>query len=338
VNKYQNILKTSSVCLSHEAMQNYIAGKLSDAQKREVEVHLADCEMCFDELDGLSQIENAEKLISLVSILNAQIDKKVLESKQKKITIFKKIKPLYSIAALLLVLVGITVFFVLKNDVSNSELALSQPDYAEKSAEEISDGETITSNNLFESSKKDQMTKGTIFTKKQIQLPEISSQDNLLSDESIINSTIDTTNLIASNIINYESEKKSAGVEVTVFEDLEEDNVKEEKIVDDLVESEVLVSDVVSEKSKRTVDKNIEVSLKEAINQYDNKNYNKALEILDQLKFETQNKEYFKTLWYKSLVYIELNQLPKAKIILQSLAEKKNDYQLKAKQKLKKME
>jgi len=337
VNNYQNILKTSSICLSQEVMQNYIAGKLSDAQKREVEVHLADCEMCSDELDGFLQIENTKKLNSIVANLNIQIDNKISEQKQKKIVIFKKIKPLYSIAALLLVLIGISVVLIFKNDTQKADLAYTDYQSEEKMASVIATNEGVAMDDSLSVTKFEQENSANFSTKKQVKIPElIEMQDNITSSDEVF-ITPDSTILISPQNSGYVADNKSAKTEVSMFEDLAEEQVKEEKLDNNVIESETpLVSG--SEKNKRSTVKSMSFSLKEAVNQFDNKNYEEALQILDSLKFEQKTKDYYKTLWYKALTYIELKQIAKAKIILQMLTESPNDYRLKAKEKLKKIE
>ena len=53
-----NKIFVKSSCLSLEEMKEYIKGNLSVKDKRRIEMHIADCEMCNDELEGLSNLKN----------------------------------------------------------------------------------------------------------------------------------------------------------------------------------------------------------------------------------------------------------------------------------------
>ncbi len=98
-----NKIFTKSTCLSNIEMNYYLSGDLSVQGKRKVELHIADCQMCSDELEGLSYLENKNNLTSIVSTINTYIDKKTksLLILPKK-TNFKKIFALAASIALLL--------------------------------------------------------------------------------------------------------------------------------------------------------------------------------------------------------------------------------------------
>lgn len=56
-------------------MISYIKGQLSGIEKNMVEKHLSSCEMCSDELEGISLLTNSDKLESIASELDRRIDK-----------------------------------------------------------------------------------------------------------------------------------------------------------------------------------------------------------------------------------------------------------------------
>jgi predicted anti-sigma-YlaC factor YlaD len=51
----------NTACVSTEMMMDYLDGKLSEKEKNKVEVHIASCEMCRDEFEGLSLLEDKSK-------------------------------------------------------------------------------------------------------------------------------------------------------------------------------------------------------------------------------------------------------------------------------------
>ncbi len=57
-------------CLTRNEMQDYLADRLAGSRLRRVELHLADCELCSDAIDGLKLLTEAETNESLVKIDN----------------------------------------------------------------------------------------------------------------------------------------------------------------------------------------------------------------------------------------------------------------------------
>ncbi len=74
----------STSCLTENEIRDYISGKLSSEKFREVELHLADCLMCSDEIEGLSILSDDNKLNTIVAGLNSQIDNKISNTKLKQ--------------------------------------------------------------------------------------------------------------------------------------------------------------------------------------------------------------------------------------------------------------
>lgn len=69
-----NISNQGSDCLTTGMLLKYIKGELSGLEMNQVERHLAGCEMCSDELEGLSIMENPEKIDQISHELNQRID------------------------------------------------------------------------------------------------------------------------------------------------------------------------------------------------------------------------------------------------------------------------
>jgi tetratricopeptide (TPR) repeat protein len=72
ITDYTNIFNESQ-CLTNDEMLKYISGQLSKEDKQRVERHVADCEMCNDELEGMILMKDRKKLNEIITILNTKI-------------------------------------------------------------------------------------------------------------------------------------------------------------------------------------------------------------------------------------------------------------------------
>lgn len=98
-----------SVCLSQEVLIRYVKGELNAAEKRNVELHLADCEICFDTVEGLSLVEK-ERLTNIQQELAGRIQNRIAQDdKIKVIPIYRK---WYAMAAAIAALIMISVYVV----------------------------------------------------------------------------------------------------------------------------------------------------------------------------------------------------------------------------------
>jgi hypothetical protein len=59
--EYQDIF-TTTACPTQQQLLDYVQGRLSAEQQHEVELHLADCDMCSEAVEGLSAFEQKEKI------------------------------------------------------------------------------------------------------------------------------------------------------------------------------------------------------------------------------------------------------------------------------------
>lgn len=101
-NKF-NISFNKTDCLSEQMLKDYQAGLLHKDKIRLVELHLADCEMCSDFVEGLSLLSNNELESETYTIIN-QIQKK--SSKKNKIW-------LYATAASLFIAIAFTTLILI---------------------------------------------------------------------------------------------------------------------------------------------------------------------------------------------------------------------------------
>ncbi|MBI2968959.1 MAG: tetratricopeptide repeat protein [Bacteroidetes bacterium] len=102
-------------CLSAEQLDGYLNKKLSVAEVREVELHLAGCPLCSDAVDGMMEMEHKELTPVIAAELHKAIDARVSEKKvPDKIIPFPQIvwkdkRIRYAVAAsfLLIIVAGI---------------------------------------------------------------------------------------------------------------------------------------------------------------------------------------------------------------------------------------
>lgn len=57
-----NDIFVTTGCPSQQQLLDYVQGKLSAAEQHEVEMHLADCELCSEAIEGLTAIKEKEKI------------------------------------------------------------------------------------------------------------------------------------------------------------------------------------------------------------------------------------------------------------------------------------
>lgn len=130
MNKVNNIFEHTN-CLSEEMLTKYVSGKLSSAQKHEVEKHLVDCEMCSDAAEGLAMIADKGRVQVITSELNRKIREKT-DKRKMKIVFLGQYRMQMSVAASLVLLVGLVWFF--RSNMTDKELdpSASQKIFADK--------------------------------------------------------------------------------------------------------------------------------------------------------------------------------------------------------------
>lgn len=152
-----NKIFSKSSCLTNNEMLEYLSGKLSDTEKRRIEMHIADCEMCNDELEGLSNMKNPESLSAIIHSVNSDIDtylKQFVKKEIKKTVKTYNIKRIFAVAAsvLLLISAGFTINYFMKSNsesladmqkIENLELPEKSADMTDK---EVINDESVTHN------------------------------------------------------------------------------------------------------------------------------------------------------------------------------------------------
>ncbi len=137
--EFKNIIEEQT-CLTRDEMQDYLADRLAGNRLRRVELHLADCELCTDAVDGLRLLSESEANDSLVKIDNS-INRR---SKETPVLIVLMKRAMAVAAILIVVIIG--AFYL--NEVMNQkhqEVAqnISDEKTKEKTVEEKSEINTI---------------------------------------------------------------------------------------------------------------------------------------------------------------------------------------------------
>ncbi|HBX52785.1 MAG: hypothetical protein A2275_08825 [Bacteroidetes bacterium RIFOXYA12_FULL_35_11] len=111
-----------SECPPGDTLRKYVQGKLSGTELRSLEEHLASCEMCSDEVDGMAFINNPEKVEADVTFLKQQIQIKLSpETAKKNIPMYLKI----AAAILFLFVTSIIVYLIINNNSLTEKSLLS---------------------------------------------------------------------------------------------------------------------------------------------------------------------------------------------------------------------
>jgi len=111
---------SQSECLSEEQMYAYIDNKLSAKEKHMVENHLADCELCSDALEGFMQMSDTSSARFVVAGLKEQLNK-IAEKENKPKVIWFDFRMKVAIAAVMLLLIGVTILFNLQKKDSDQK-------------------------------------------------------------------------------------------------------------------------------------------------------------------------------------------------------------------------
>ncbi len=115
-NKYFN----RSGCLTLEALEKYSTGEMEKDDDKIVQKHLTKCELCRDALVGLELIKDKDKLNSIISEINDNLNKTLADDKKAGKSTGNKIF-YYSAAAVIIVLFGIFGYLkFLKSKYSNN--------------------------------------------------------------------------------------------------------------------------------------------------------------------------------------------------------------------------
>ncbi len=229
-----------SSCLTAHEIEQYVSGTLNEKEIRRVELHLADCPMCSDEVDGYALLKDKNKLPNIISELHTLADKKIsgtkiipLQSSRKKIN-----KRLFSIAASLILLLGAG--FIINFYMNNTGHDLAEIPSVNKALNEDS-GKAETINK--------------------------EEQDRIVTDKNIESGKIETKSVFDKNSGRAEIEEFNKNTDISesnINDETVEDNqkvtgenIKEEEIVTDNEMIDLINTDVSSDKKSIAINNQV---------------------------------------------------------------------------------
>jgi hypothetical protein len=107
---------SESECISEETMYAYLEDKLTPKQRHSVDIHLASCELCSDAFEGLSLIQDKDKIRGIVAEINSNITGKTVTEIKKPF--FIKYRLSIAAAVAFFIIAG-SIFIIFNN--SNKE-------------------------------------------------------------------------------------------------------------------------------------------------------------------------------------------------------------------------
>ena len=364
MDKKFDIIFSKTECPSSDILLKYAKKELSKEKVHTVEAHLTECEMCNDEIEGYSILENKQELTFIVSRLDTKIDARI----KKTLGISLRIKKTLAAAASIILILGAA---FMTNQYLNNDYSTMSENFSPTQTEKKSDSVLKPENSQEQAS----------FSTDTINLKEKSIIDNIITSSEnkkivITNSEKETEErFVEDEVIMTEAQHNvtDTAMSFTIANDdivVAENKKTKDKIVTK-EENEVVMAnsgnndqsfetnDREAEKQKRTLFSNrkkgdIARTQQPTVNEEISNNasgqnnamvarmlYNNALKLYNKKKY-TQAIQKFDDLivlessytekaeWYKALSLIELDKKEDAIIILNKIIEKKGAFSQKA--------
>jgi hypothetical protein len=310
-----NISNINGGCFGSDVLVKYIKGELSGFEMNRVERHLATCEMCRDEYEGLSLLESPDKLRSIQEELNVRIDE-FTEEKGKTIPAWGIY---YRIAASLILLFGISSIVyitVLRNTPTN--LVSKMEEFEIPAPEAIKQPNQALE--LMDMTKVEPIEQPKLDYSKSAGRSAKSKTSDLKSDSSVkfvapvvVDSvTVDVAEfaMMDEAIVEVADSEKISKVEAfasgqaatSVNAPVKSENVENKKIIDSKELSEKVI--VVGVSNRKAATSSYNLIKEEAINLYLSGKYYNALAILNKLNPDYQKVDTIQ--YYSSMCYYQL--------------------------------
>jgi tetratricopeptide (TPR) repeat protein len=176
-----------SPCLTEEQLMAYLGGKLTPAQQHEAELHITDCAMCSDAVDGWRLVNDRSKVnlfpaeVTMQAAAPAATAQNEEDEKPKVIPLYPRRKLWLSIAASVAVIavIATTIKFILPS--GNKELA----ENTEAKKQTILPAPAEQKNEIVNDSVNDQTAQQLPKTEIVIGKPDYDMQDNVSYAESV---------------------------------------------------------------------------------------------------------------------------------------------------------
>lgn len=317
-----NILFNNEGCITSGALLKYIKGELSGLERNRIEKHLSSCEMCSDEWEGLTKLEDIDQIDRIVNELNSKIDE-IVEGKEEKTPVWGLY---FRVAASIIVLLGIsTVIYItaIKNTPSNTvsnnfELDIAAPkplmemaDEAKKEPAVIAQGEVSRkseSQKSFEVKSKE----GAAAIAAPVVVDSvmvIAVNDEFMDEEKV--EITDTFSISAKNAVS------NAQFAAQAYAPAKAEMGEKRKL---LSNREVTGLDVASgavAPQKPTIFSNYLSKKEEGLSRYNGKQYRAALQIFRKLITDYPNNDTIQ--YYTAMCYFNQNRYEDAKKVFEKL-------------------
>jgi len=316
---------TTQQCFSEDFLLKYSNNELSKNESRMVELHLCDCEICNDILDGLSNLKNKSELNLIVKNLNNQIDEKLKSHNKIVYFNFRKIIPL---AASIILLLGISIFLIKnlnqnKNYVSQDLASVKSENMIEETNqnEKIDEtSETKKADLQLESEKVDKTIEKNLIAENNYYIEEIVTEIDLKSEEFINLSHADFTDF--EQIVLYT--ESSSVLSAPVFADIQTVAKADENISS---QNMGLAFDDFVEEDYKNAKQNFETEITEnpnndtavfynGLSEYQLQNFTKAEKIFNQIILNPNSNFYESALYFKAQTLINKGEKKNAIEIL----------------------
>lgn len=100
--------------LDPQRLLDYIEGRLTEADKREVEKLLADSPFDSDALEGLEQVQQKDRLPGVVQDINRQLVKQLQTRRRRPYKKLPDINLPLTVTIIILILVALVYFFIIR--------------------------------------------------------------------------------------------------------------------------------------------------------------------------------------------------------------------------------
>ena len=111
---YKDILSNLNTEVDQELLLQYLQGKLSEAQKHEIEKQLAQGDFEDDALEGLQEFKDTAQLQYMAEMLNRDLKKKTAKKKKQREKIKIKDQPWLWVSILILFLLVALCYIVIR--------------------------------------------------------------------------------------------------------------------------------------------------------------------------------------------------------------------------------
>lgn len=79
-----NDIFAATDCPTQQQLLNYVQGRLSPQEKHEIEMHLADCELCSEAVEGLAAFQQQEQIPIWLRQMKMQMLRKLRTRKRRQ--------------------------------------------------------------------------------------------------------------------------------------------------------------------------------------------------------------------------------------------------------------